>query len=229
LKRVAILPALNEEDGIAHAVASIPPHAVDEIVVVDNGSTDRTAERALAQGARVVAEPRRGYGAACDAGVRAAPDAGVYVFLDADASEITTALADLVRLVASGAADLALGVREGELEPGAMPWQQRWGNRFLTCLLNMLAGSRLRDLPSLKVVNGPMLRSYRLREMTYGWTVELIATSAFRRARILQVPTGLRRRRGKSKVSGSMTRSMRAGIVLTRTILRVWWRERATR
>ncbi len=226
---VAILPALNEEEGIAHAVAAIPRGTVDEIVVVDNGSTDGTPARAAAAGARVVREPRHGYGYACQAGVSAAPGARVYVFLDGDASEVTEALPDLVRLVAAGRADLVLGAREGAVEPGAMPWQQRFGNRVLTTLLNALAGSRLRDLPSLKVVDGPTLRSFDLRETTYGWTAELIAKAAFRGALIEQVPTGLRRRRGSSKVGGRLVPSLRAGWTISRTILRVWWRERRTR
>jgi glycosyltransferase involved in cell wall biosynthesis len=229
MSRVAILPALNEEAGIAAAVASIPRSAIDEIVVVDNGSVDRTAELARAAGACVVREDRGGYGSACMAGVRAAPDARIYVFLDGDASENGARIAELVELVASGRTQLALGVREGAIEPGAMPWQQRYGNRLLVALLNRLAAAELRDLPSLKVIDGPTLRSFGLTETTYGWTAELIARAAFRGAAIEQVRVGLRRRKGRSKVSGSMVNSLRAGWGITSTILRVWREERRHR
>ncbi len=229
MSRVAILPALNEEAGIASAVASIPRSAIDEIIVVDNGSTDRTAELARFAGARVVREDRRGYGLACMAGVHAAPDAGIYIFLDGDASENGARIAELVELVASGRTQLALGVREGAIEPGAMPWQQRYGNRLLVALLNRLAATDLRDLPSLKVIDGPTLRSFVLMESTYGWTAELIARAAFRGIAIEQVRVGMRRRKGHSKVSGSMVNSLRAGWGITSTILRVWREERRQR
>lgn len=233
MTRVAILPALNEEAGIADAVASVPRGAIDEIIVVDNGSSDGTAAAAMAAGARVVREGRRGYGAACLAGVRAAPEASVYVFLDGDASENGARIIELLALVESGEAMLALGVREGAIEPGAMPWQQRYGNRVLVALLNALAvgrlRERLRDLPSLKAVDGPTLRSFALTETTYGWTAELIARAAFRRVAIAQVTVGLRPRKGRSKVSGSMRASLRAGWGITATILRVWREERRGR
>lgn len=219
---VAILPALNEEAGIFEAVASIPRTAVDEIIVVDNGSTDRTRERAEAAGARVIREPRRGYGSACLAGVAAAPGARVYVFLDGDASENAARISELVEAVASGGVKLALGVREGAIESGAMPWQQRLGNRVLVALVNRLTGSSLRDLPSLKVVDGPMLRALNLQETTYGWTGELITRAACRREPIEQILVGLRRRKGRSKVSGSMVKSVRVGWVIVGTIVRVW-------
>ncbi len=229
MSRVAILPALNEEAGIVSAVESIPRAAIDEIIVVDNGSTDRTAELARTAGARVVREERRGYGSACMAGVRAAPDASIYVFLDGDASENGERIAELVEFVRSRRTRLALGVREGAIQPGAMPWQQRYGNRVLVALLNRLAHCGLNDLPSLKVIDGPTLRSFGLTEATYGWTAELIARAAFRDVGIEQVLVGLRRRKGRSKVSGSMVNSLRAGWGITSTILRVWREERRQR
>jgi glycosyltransferase involved in cell wall biosynthesis len=226
---VAILPALNEEAGITDAVGSIPRSSVDTIIVVDNGSTDQTAARARSAGAQVVRENRRGYGFACMAGVRAAPNASVYVFLDGDASENASRTEDLVLRVTTGHIALALGVREGAIEPGAMPWQQRYGNRVLVALLNRLAGSSLRDLPSLKVIDGPTLRSFDLTETTYGWTAELISRAAFRGVAIEQVLVGLRPRKGRSKVSGSIINSLRAGWRITATILRVWREERRRR
>lgn len=229
MSRVAILPALNEEAGIAEAVASIPRSSVDTIIVVDNGSTDQTASRARSAGALVVRENRRGYGSACMAGVRAAPDAAVYVFLDGDASENASRIADLVLRVTTGKVAIALGVREGAIEPGAMPWQQRYGNRVLVALLNRLAGTSLHDLPSLKVIDGPTLRSLDLTETSYGWTAELISRAAFRSIAIEQVLVGLRPRKGRSKVSGSIINSLRAGWGITATILRVWREERRQR
>ena len=127
-----VIPALNEERAIAQVVAGIPRDIIDTIVVVDNGSTDRTADVARTAGAVVVEQKERGYGAALMAGVAAVPLAEVYVFMDGDASDVTDELGEMLRMVHAGEAQLVLGVREGAVEPGSLLWHQQFGNRLVT-------------------------------------------------------------------------------------------------
>src|SRR5918992_1922379 len=136
-----VIPALNEEAAIGSVVGEVPRQLVHEIVVVDNGSTDRTAEVAAAAGARVVSEPRRGYGAACRAGALAARDADVLVFLDGDRNEDPGELDRVLGPVLRGEADLVIGSRvRGGAAPGALTPQQRVGNRVVPSLLRLLYG-----------------------------------------------------------------------------------------
>jgi glycosyltransferase involved in cell wall biosynthesis len=226
VKVCAIVPALNEESAIGRVVGEIPRNVVDEIVVVDNGSTDATAKIAREAGARVIEAPERGYGAACMAGAAATPDADVYVFLDGDGSDVATRLPQLLNPVLSGEAALALGVRAGNVEPGSMLWHQRLGNSFFVILLGLLSGRRLHDLPSFKVITADTLRSLDLRERTHGWTAELISKAAMRGLRTLEVETGYRRRIGDSKVSGTVRGSLLAALWIFSAIARSWWVER---
>jgi hypothetical protein len=222
----AIIPALNEESAIGRVVAEVPRSVVDEIIVVDNGSADATAEVARSAGARVVAARERGYGAACMAGVAAAPDADIYVFLDGDGSDVATRLPELLTPVLDGEVALALGVRAGDVEPGSMLWHQRLGNRFFVMLIGLLSGRRVHDLPSFKVMTAEAFRSLELREQTHGWTAELISKAALRKLPMLEVETGYRRRLGDSKVSGTVRGSLLAGARIFSAIVRSWLGER---
>ena len=226
---VVIIPALNEERAIAQVVAGVPGELVDTIIVVDNGSTDRTADVARAAGAMVVAQPERGYGAALIAGAAAMPDAGVYVFMDGDASDVTDQLGEMLRVVRSGEARLVLGVREGAVEAGSMLWHQKMGNRLVTWMISRISRRKLRDLPSLKVIDGDTYRALGMRERTHGWTAELISKAAVRGITIAEVETGYRRRIGESKVSGSLRGSVLAGYRIIAAVVRVWRTEGAAR
>lgn len=225
----AIIPALNEEGAIGQVVAGIPRDLVDTIVVVDNGSSDRTAERARAAGAIVVAQPERGYGAALIAGVAAVPLVDVYVFMDGDASDVMDHLAAMLRMVHCGQAQLVLGVRAGAVEPGSLLWHQQLGNRLVTWMISCISRRTLRDLPSLKVIDGNTYRSLEMRERTHGWTAELISKAAVRGIAIAEVETGYRRRIGESKVSGSLRGSLLAGYGIIAAVIRVWRTEGAAR
>jgi glycosyltransferase involved in cell wall biosynthesis len=224
---VTIIPALNEEAAIAAVVAGIPRNLVDEVIVVDNGSTDGTAAEASLAGARVVSQPERGYGAAMMAGVAAAPDADVYVFMDGDHADVPDQLPAMLDALGSGRAQLALGVRARDVEPGAMYWHQRLGNRVIVWMIARISRRHLRDVPSLKAIDGPTLRSLDLHERTHGWTAELIAKAAMRGVPIAEIDDGYRRRIGASKVSGSARGSVLAAWRITSAIVRVWRTERS--
>jgi glycosyltransferase involved in cell wall biosynthesis len=221
MSTAVIIPALNEEQVIADVVMGMPAGVADIVIVVDNGSTDQTAKVALAAGATVVYEPERGYGAACMAGVAAA-EADVLVFLDGDGSDPPARIADIVTPIAYDQADLVLGIRLGDVEPGAMLWHQRAGNAFMSWMIRALSGQEVRDLPSLKASRAEFLHSLALTERTHGWTAELVAKAAFGRLRITEVPTGYRRRVGQSKVSGSLRGSVQAAVRMNAAILRAW-------
>lgn len=224
-----IIPALDEERAIAQVIAGIPRDLIDTIVVVDNGSTDRTADVARAAGAMVVSQPERGYGAALMAGVAAVPCADVYVFMDGDASDVTDQLGEMLTIAQTGAAQLVLGVREGAVEPGSLLWHQQLGNRLVTWIISRISRRKLRDLPSLKVIDGNAYRALGMRERTHGWTAELISKAAVRGLSIAEVETGYRRRIGESKVSGSVRGSALAGYRIIAAVIRVWRTEGAAR
>jgi glycosyltransferase involved in cell wall biosynthesis len=215
-----IIPALDEEEAIGLVLAEIPPGTGD-VVVVDNGSRDRTAERARAAGARVVAEPRRGYGQACLTGIAAAQGASVFVFLDGDHSDHPAQLPDVLAPILAGEADLVIGSRElGRRGPGAHPVHAVLGTRLCVALMNRLIGTRATDLGPFRAVTAEALRRLDMRDRSFGWTVEMQVKAARRGLRVREVPVDYRPRVGHSKVSGTFLGSVRAGARILGTIAR---------
>ncbi|MFW6066954.1 MAG: glycosyltransferase family 2 protein [Myxococcota bacterium] len=202
-----VIPALDEAasiGGVVSAVLRQPP--VRSVVVVDNGSSDGTAEIARGAGARVVAEPRRGYGAACQAGIAALPpDTDVVVFLDADASDDPAELPDLVEPILRGEADLVVGSRRlGRVEPGALTLPQRVGNRIASEWLRRRFGMDATDLGPFRAIRASALSALGMRDPGYGWTVEMQIKAARAGLRYVEVPVSYRRRIGRSKISGTV-------------------------
>jgi glycosyltransferase involved in cell wall biosynthesis len=222
LSRVTvILPALNEAAALPTALASFPPD-VDPLVV-DNGSTDQTAAVAAAHGARVVHEPRRGFGAACWAGVQAAPGE-VLVFADADGSFDGADLPAVAGPVLRGEADLVVGSRMAHREQGAMSALAVLENRLLGLACRLLFGVPLSDLGPFRAIRRDRLLALGVRDRGSGWPLEMIGRAGFAGLRVVEVPVHYRSRAGgRSKVSGSVrgtVRAVTAMAVVTLALLR---------
>jgi glycosyltransferase involved in cell wall biosynthesis len=217
---VAVIPAVDEEAAIGLVLAELPP-AVHEVVVVDNGSQDRTAEVARAAGARVVPEPRRGYGQACLAGIAAAPEAEVFLFLDGDRSDYPTQAVALLAPILAGEADLVIGSRRlGRRAPGSHPWHAQAGTRLCVLLMNLLVGTRATDLGPFRAIGASALRQLEMQDRSFGWTVEMQLKAHRSGLRVREVPVDYRPRIGRSKVSGTLVGSVRAGVGILGTIAR---------
>ncbi|HEX6271369.1 MAG TPA: glycosyltransferase family 2 protein [Anaerolineales bacterium] len=225
-KVTVIIPALNEAGNISQLVHDVQATVPAEVIVVDNGSTDSTAHEARQAGATVVHEPRRGYGYACAAGVAAARQADVVVFLDGDCSFSPSDLPALLKPILEGQADLVLGSRElGHIEPGAMLPQQRFGNRLVSRLMNMIYGLSITDLGPFRAVQQQLLSKLDMLEMTFGWPTEMIVKATRRGARIVEVPVQYHsRRHGQSKVSGTLRGTLLAGWHILRVTFRYAWK-----
>jgi glycosyltransferase involved in cell wall biosynthesis len=208
LNVAVVIPARNEEAALPGVLAEIPADVVDQVVVVDNGSTDDTAEVARSAGAIVVPEPRAGYGYACAAGVRVALARGAeaLVFLDADGSFDAGQIPALLAPLEADRADLVLGSRPaGGMEPGAMPAHARFGNWLVARLMGLLYGLRVSDLGPFRAVRADLLGRLAMQEMTYGWPTEMMVKAARQGGRVVEVPARYRvRRGGRSKVSGTV-------------------------
>jgi glycosyltransferase involved in cell wall biosynthesis len=224
MKVSLIIPALNEAESIAQVLSEVPGWLAAEILVVDGGSTDRTAEIARQNGALVIREERRGYGQACASGVAQARGQ-VVVFLDADGADDPHQLPKLVEPILEGRADMVLGSRlTGRLEAGAMPWHQRFGNWLSAALIRRIYRLPLTDLSPFRAVLRARLLELHMAEMAYGWPTEMIAKAARRGWRIVEVPVDYRRRLGgKSKISGTLKGSLLATYAILRTILYYSW------
>ena len=217
-----IIPARNEAAALGQVLAALPRRLVDDIIVVDNGSTDATAEVARAGGARVITEPVPGYGRACLAGLAAlAPSINTVVFLDGDRSDDPTELPKLLEPIASGRADLVIGSRVRRAEPGSLTLQQQFGNRLACALMRWCFGARYTDLGPFRAIRRETLSRLRMADQTFGWTVEMQAKAARLRLRVEEVPVAYRRRIGRSKISGTLTGTVGAGVGILVTIFRV--------
>ena len=189
---------------------------------MDNGSRDRTADVARAAGARVVAETRRGYGQACLAGIAALGDSvDVVVFLDGDHSDHPEQLPEVVAPIAAGRADMVIGSRTlGRAEPGSHPWHAVAGTRFCVGLMNLLIGTRATDLGPFRAITREALARLDMRDRNYGWTVEMQVKARRAGLRVVEVPVDYRARIGRSKVSGTVTGTVRAAAKILGTITR---------
>jgi glycosyltransferase involved in cell wall biosynthesis len=219
-----VIPCLNEEAPIAGVVREVLAQGVDEVIVVDNGSTDATAKNAQDAGARVVSEPRRGYGRACAAGLRSVrADAEVVCFLDGDGSDVPSFLPDVVGPVARNAADFVMGSRlRGRREAGSMTPQQLVAGRLAGTLLRIFYGARVTDMSPFRALRVDQLRRLGMQEETYGWNLEMQMRVAAAGLRAREIAVDHRcRRGGESKVSGNLTAGLRAAWVIARTFVRL--------
>ena len=221
MRVAAIIPVLNEAATIGDVVRELPWQVVDEVIVADGGSTDGTQAVARAAGARVV-EAGRGYGRACAAGA-AATDAAVLLFLDGDGADRADLAGRVVEPLLRGEADFCLASRtRGEREPGAMLWHQVLAGRLAGAGIRALTGTRYSDMCAFRAITRVALERLTLREMTYGWNIEMQMQAARAGLRIREIPLPYRcRAGGRSKVAGSLRGTLRAGSRIVATFARV--------
>lgn len=220
-KRIGVvIPALNEEKAIGRVIAAIPSW-VDDIVVADNASTDGTRRVAERAGARVVSEPQKGYGAACQTGIAHLGAVDIVVFLDGDCSDFPEDMPLLVDPVLEGAADLVIGSRvTGEREQGALLFHQRFGNWLACRLIRRFFGVTYTDLGPFRAIRKDALQSLAMRDPAYGWTVEMQIKAARAGLKIKEAPVRYRARIGTSKVSGTVRGTLLAGTTILSVIAR---------
>lgn len=219
-----IIAALNEEDAIGKVVNEVPSQIADEIIVVDNGSTDRTAEVAASAGARVVAEPRCGYGRAFRAGLQAiSPQSQIIVFLDGDGSDYPEMMERLVKPIIEDTHDFVIGSRtRGQREAGSMNWHQVFAGYMVGFFLRLLYGVRSTDMGPFRAIRREALEQLNLREETYGWPLEMQMRAARAGVRTLEVPIDYRRRAGgSSKIAGTLKGSFLAATRILITFTRL--------
>lgn len=225
-----IIPTHNEAQSIGRVLADISPHLVTEVIVVDSNSTDGTPDLARNQGARVLSEPRRGYGRACLTGLANTDNPDIVVFLDGDYSDRPEELPLILAPIIEGRADITLGSRlTSKSNPDALPWHQAFGNHLAAGLIRVLYGVKISDLGPFRAARAEVLRSLRLEEETYGWAVEMILKGAIAELRIVEVPVSYHPRIGKSKIGGTVKGTLGAAWFILSRIVRYYFRRRGTR
>src|SRR5438445_1611200 len=222
-----IIPTHNEAEAIERVLADLPSDLTTEVIVVDSNSNDGTPEIAARMGARVVQEPRRGYGRACLTGLAAANSPDVVVFLDGDYSDRPSELPILLAPITEGRADITLGSRlQGRRSAGALPWHQVFGNRLAASLIRRLYGLEISDLGPFRAGRADVLRALALEETTYGWAVEMTLKGALAGFRVVEVPVSYYPRIGKSKISGTLKGTVGAAWFILSLIVRYYFRHR---
>src|SRR5258707_423875 len=219
---VVVIPTLDEEQSIADVVRSLPRAIVSRVIVADGGSSDATAQRASAAGADVI-DAGRGYGRACLVAARAAEDADIVVFMDGDGADNPDSIARLVEPIRSGSYDFVIGSRaRGRREAGSIAWHQLAAGRLAGWGMRLLYGVRYTDMCALRAIRRNALMQLGMRELTYGWNLEMQMRAARAGLRILEIPADYHRRRGgNSKVAGSLIGTIRAGARILATFIRV--------
>jgi len=219
-----IIPTRNEREAISHVLADLPADLVSEVIVVDSNSTDGTPDLAACAGARVISEPRRGYGRACLTGLAHAQNPDIVVFLDGDYSDRPSELPFLLAPIIEGRADITLGSRlDAEGAHPALPWHQVFGNRLAARIISLLYGVQISDLGPFRAARIDVLRELRLEQFTYGWAVEMILKGAKAGYRVVEVPVSYYPRIGKSKISGTVRGTIGAGWSILTLIARYYF------
>ena len=223
-----IIPTHNEAQAIGHVLADVPSNLVTEVIVVDSNSNDGTPEIATRMGARVIQEPRRGYGRACLTGLTTVSSPDVVVFLDGDYSDRPSELPILLAPIIEGRADITLGSRLScKNHQAALPWHQSFGNRLSASLIRLLYGLEITDLGPFRAARTEALRALALEETTYGWAVEMILKGALAGFRVVEVPVSYYPRIGKSKISGTVKGTLGAAWFILSLIVRYYFRHRS--
>ncbi len=217
-----IIPTFNEAESIGAVVAELPRALVDRVIVVDGGSRDGTQARAENAGAEVL-DVGRGYGRACLAGAQAAQAEDILVFMDGDGADDPAAIAAMVDAIRSGTCDFVIASRaRGKREPGSMAAHQLIAGQIAGLFTKLLYGVRYTDMCAFRAIRHATLLALGMREMSYGWNLEMQMRAARAGLRILELPVDYRRRRGgESKVAGSLRGSLKAGLRIVATLVRV--------
>lgn len=220
-----IIPAFNEQNAVSQVIDEIPKDLVNEIIVVDNGSTDQTFRKAEEAGATAINEPKRGYGQACLAGMNHIasksdlPD--IVVFIDGDRSDFPAEMPKLVAPILNNEVDFVIGSRAlGQKESGSMTPQQIFGNWLATTLIKLLYGADFTDLGPFRAIRYSNLLSLKMADTNYGWTVEMQLKAAKKKLQFKEIPVNYRRRIGISKVSGTLKGTVMAGYKIIFSIFR---------
>ena len=216
-----IIPAFNEESSIGLVLNDLPRKTLHEIIVVDNGSTDNTAEVALESGARVVQEKRKGYGSACLRGIAELNQPDIVVFLDGDYSDYPEDIDQLIQPILSGEKDFVLGSRMilPESRAALLP-QARYGNRLAVFLMRIFFRHRYTDLGPFRAIRYDSLINIGMQDTNFGWTVEMQIKAVQKGLRICEIPVRYRQRVGVSKITGTFSGTLKAGTKIIYTIFK---------